>query len=89
MNTIVIDGRRMKDRARSHEYLAKKLGAPPYYGKNLDALFDLLAARAESVRIVIRYPASVEKNLGDYGRALLRVFRDAAGENEKIALEIL
>ena len=88
MSTIVIDGRRMKDRALAHEYLAKKLGAPPSYGKNLDALHDLLTSRAEGTRVLIRYPASVEKNLGDYGKALLRVFRDAAGENEQLALEI-
>lgn len=86
MKTVVIDGRRMKDRAGAHAYLAKKLAAPAWYGNNLDALRDILNERAEPTRLVIRYVASVQRNLGDYGETMLRVFRDAAAENERITL---
>jgi ribonuclease inhibitor len=86
---VLIDGRRMRDRAGAHAYLAKKLSAPAWYGNNLDALMDVLSACAEPTRFAIRYAASIERNLGDYGKALLGVFRDAAAENERITLAFL
>lgn len=89
MKTVIIDGRRMKDRAGTHAYLAKKIGAPAHYGQNLDALRDVLTDCAEPTRYLIRYPASVEKKLGGYGASLLRVFRDAAEENENVTVELL
>ncbi len=89
MKTLVIDGRRMRDRAGAHAYLAKKLAAPAWYGNNLDALRDVLNDRAEPTRFAIRYAASIERNLGGYGKALLRVFRDAAAENERITVAFL
>lgn len=87
MNTVVIDGRRCKTRELTHAYLAKKPIVPPYYGRNLDALYDALTS-CDSVHIRVRYPKSIEANLGQYGEKLLTVFRDAARANGNITLEI-
>jgi len=40
--TVELDGRLMHDRLSAHEYLKVQLALPDYYGRNLDALYDLL-----------------------------------------------
>ena len=47
MNPIkcILDGSRMTSRAEAHARLAEALDFPGWYGKNLDALFDLLSTR--------------------------------------------
>ncbi len=89
MKTIIVDGRRCKTRDQTHTYLAKKAVFPPYYGKNLDALYDVLTTFSTPVQIIIRYPASVTTNLGEYGENFLQVFKEAAQCNRNIALKLL
>lgn len=43
-----LDGTEMKTVAEAHGYLAKALGFPEYYGKNLDALYDCLTDMAKA-----------------------------------------
>lgn len=89
MKKLIIDGRRCKTKQLTWEYLAKKPLFPNWYGNNLDALHDVLTSLCEAVHIRVRYAASLEANLGGYGRTMLRVLREAAAENENITLEIL
>lgn len=88
MKTVTIDGRHCKTKEQTQEYLAGKLIFPPYYGKNLDALYDVLTSCGDPVHIRIRYPASIEANLGNYGKTLLRVFLEAAEASRNITLEL-
>ncbi len=86
--TTGIFRRRCKTKERTQEYLAGKPIFPPYYGKNLDALYDVLTSCGEPVHIRIRYPSSLRTNLGNYGQTLLRVFQEAAEANRNITVEI-
>ena len=43
--TIKLDGSLMIDRDALHDYLKLRLDLPDYYGKNLDALYDILTER--------------------------------------------
>ena len=47
MKTIVLDGLYMNTRETTHTYLAWRLGLPSYYGRNLDALHDVLTDPCE------------------------------------------
>lgn len=85
--SITIDGRRCKTKEKTHEYLAKKKGFPPYYGKNLDALADVLSSYDKNIVIKLKYTSSIRKNLGEYGETMLKIFTDAA-ERGLIFLEI-
>ncbi len=85
--TLVIDGRRCKTKEKTHEYLAKKKGFPPYYGKNLDALADVLSTYDKNTLIKVKYSSSILKNLGEYGEIMLNIFRNTA-EKGLIQLEI-
>ena len=82
MRMIVIDGGMMPSKEEAHAYLAQKLSLPEYYGKNLDALFDVLTAGLEMPACLIIYRAKLlEESLGRYGRALLDVMTDASRDN--------
>ena len=88
METIILDAAAMTDRAAAHAYLAERLNLPEYYGRNLDALFDLLSTREEEARLVVENASALAGNLGPYGRALLGALEDAAAENPGLTLEI-
>ncbi|MBQ9698507.1 MAG: barstar family protein [Acidaminococcaceae bacterium] len=85
---IVLDARRFKGRTRAHTYLKEALGLPDYYGKNLDALYDCLGEIAEETVIVVPDVIQKKEYLGDYGRTMLRVFKDAAAENPALQIKI-
>ncbi|MBQ8918946.1 MAG: barstar family protein [Acidaminococcaceae bacterium] len=85
---IVLDARRFKGRTRAHAYLKEALGLPDYYGKNLDALYDCLGDIAEETVIVVPDVIQKKEYLGDYGRTMLRVFKDAAAENPALQIKI-
>lgn len=72
----------MPDKKTAHEYLAARLSLPEYYGKNLDALYDVLSTDAGvPTRLVIYRRGALEEALGSYGVSLLDVMRDAARES--------
>lgn len=44
---VELDGNRLRSERDFHEQLARKLDFGPYYGRNLDALWDRLSADVE------------------------------------------
>ena len=78
---IQLDCARMTGRRETHEYLQQVLDLPEYYGRNLDALYDLLTARAGETEISLLNPRMLRIHLGGYGDALLRTLLDAAESN--------
>ena len=87
METIVIDGERMLDRRAAHDHLAAQLSLPDYYGRNLDALYDLLTEREGPTRLVVRHRETILSWLGGYGEALCQTLEDADRANP--GLEVL
>ena len=67
-----------------HEYIAKELNFPEYYGKNLDALFDNLTERSEETLIELINFEKLRKTFGIYADAFLDVLHDASEENKNI-----
>lgn len=63
----------------THEILAEKLGFPPYYGKNLDALHDCLTDIAEDTAIILQ-------NSPETDPRFLAVLRDSEEENPKVKI---
>ena len=81
---IVLDAKRFKGRSRAHAYLKEALHLPDYYGKNLDALYDCLGDIGEETVIVVPEVIQKKEYLGEYGKIMLRVFKDAAEQNEML-----
>lgn len=85
---IVLNVKRFKGRSRAHAYLKEALRLPDYYGRNLDALYDCLGEIGEETVIVVPKAIQNKEYLGEYGKTMLQVFRDAAEENEALTVKI-
>ena len=83
-----MDVKRFKGRSRAHAYLKEALRLPDYYGRNLDALYDCLGEIGEETVIVVPKAIQNKEYLGEYGKTMLQVFRDAAEENEALTVKI-
>ena len=77
MTTYRLDCAQMTDRQTAHDYLAQTLGFPDWYGRNLDALYDLLTGHLGPARVELTQTQALE-GLGNYGRLLLETFQAAA-----------
>ena len=87
MKTIRLDVTNIFTVRALHVYLAYRLNLPDYYGRNLDALHDVLGEITDQTRIVLSgQPASAE--MAAYLPRLVRVFSDAAQENGMLRLEM-
>ncbi|MDY3905985.1 MAG: barstar family protein [Lawsonibacter sp.] len=87
METILLDCARMTDRETAHDYLAQALNFPEWYGRNLDALYDLLTGWLGPARLEVVNVQALEE-LGGYGRALLSTIQEAADEAPGLELVI-
>lgn len=53
MTTIKLDRQRLSEKPSAHEYLKDRFHFPEYYGKNLDALWDLLTEISLPTEVLI------------------------------------
>lgn len=83
---IELDCAQLIDRKQTHDYLKIKFGFPDYYGRNLDALYDLLSSSDAAYEISVINREVIEANLGGYGSALLAAIEEAAEDNPKVTL---
>ena len=81
--TITLDGIQMSDRTVIHALLSEALAFPAHYGKNLDALYDMLTERSAPLTIIV----TKKEALSGYGLQLMHTLRDAANNNPAINVE--
>lgn len=86
---VIIDGRKIADKAVLHSYLKEQCRFPDYYGNNLDALYDVLTDRTEPLEIRIEYAEELKERLCGYGEAFLETLEDAAASCQNVKVEIL
>lgn len=89
MRRITLDGKMMRDREMTHEYLQETLNLPDYYGKNLDALWDLLSYESLPTTITIINVSAIFRYLGDYGYDLVEVFNEVNLEKGRVKIEFV
>ena len=87
--TVKLDGSLMTDRNALHDYLKLQFGFPDYYGKNLDALYDLLTETPAPMKIEFLNFNEAEISLGNYARSLADTLRDAAEDNPFLEIEFI
>lgn len=85
---IKIYQRFMKTREKAHAHIARRLSFPEYYGKNLDALHDLLTERSEETEIIIKGSEKLSTAMNGYGQSIIDVMLDAAEENSRIKVTL-
>jgi len=89
MQTVALPGSQLTSRDALHDWLAKALVFPAYYGRNLDALWDLISASIPlPVTLIWQDFAQSQLLLGDYADKALAVFQEAAALQEGFYLEV-
>ena len=78
-NVYELDGTQMQDSTAAHDYLMEAMGFPAWYGKNLDALYDMLTAYGAPTMIFIEAADDADEDI-------LRVFSDAMEENPQLTI---
>ena len=86
MREIVLDAERMLNKADLGEYMAEVFPFPEYFGKNLDALRDLLSEVNEDTDIILTREAVRQICASRYAYKALLVFSDAAEENSHLRI---
>ncbi len=79
MKVIIIDAACFTSKSAAHEYIAESLDFPEYYGKNLDALADLLSELPRNVAIVMSNTDNARTLMGNYADGIAETFRDILG----------
>lgn len=79
MRKINLDGCEIKRTVEGHTYLSRMLEFPVSYGKNLDALYDLLTEIGSDVEIWISHE-------GEMDQMMKKVFLDASNDNEYLKI---
>ena len=87
MKELRLNGAKMTDKKTTHVYLKNELNLPDYYGNNLDALWDCLTTDFSPKYISICNSDILIENLGAYGESIIRLFKDAAKENDCIKVD--
>lgn len=85
---VIINGSELLNREVCHSYLKEQLELPPYYGCNLDALWDILSTWDYDVCFVVIHYQKIREYLGQYGEDLISVFLEAAEENNLIKVRL-
>lgn len=71
------------DKTELHNYIAESLEFPGYYGKNLDALYDVLCDIHKDIEIEL-----ISDMEDDYIINIVNVFIDAAKENAHLKINL-
>lgn len=76
---IILNGANLTTKETMHDYLAKMLHLPEYYGRNLDALRDCLTDIGEETELIL-----LNWDSFDHTKRAMRVMADSAEENENL-----
>ncbi|MBR4950113.1 MAG: barstar family protein [Clostridia bacterium] len=91
-NPIILDFSLCKTLEDIHFILKEKFGLPEYYGKNLDAIWDLLCdifSEGKNYVVEIYGYNKLERNLRDYCSGLLSVFNDISTEYSSVVFKVI
>ena len=88
MKTCVLDGATLRDAAAVYRQLGEALGAPDYFGRNPDALWDAIGDYGgEPIEIVWKNPARSAARLGAAFEQIVAVLQRAE-EQGRIKLRL-
>ncbi len=83
--TYTIDLSEVKSTEELHDLLQEVLPLPDYYGRNLDALYDVLTSFSEPMEIRFINTADAEAFIGEYMQSLYELCGDVREENPEIS----
>ena len=88
MRTVTIDASNISTPAALQRYIQHLFDFPAYYGRNLDALHDMLCALDDQTRVVLIGGAQPSEEMAAYLPRLAQVLEDCAEENARLCVEL-
>lgn len=85
MRKILLDFKVTSTPELVQDYLALSFDFPEHYGKNLDALYDMLTEMTEDTCVGI-FKSEEDRPIDPYLRRVRRVFMDAEQENPHLCV---
>ena len=82
MKRVIVNCKRVKDSADLYNLFEKKLRAPEYFGRNLDALHDILTEM--NITLELRSFGKLRETLGDYADSLESMLRATNEECDRL-----
>lgn len=89
MQTVYLTGRDYESMEEVHDFLAKELDFPQYYGRNLSALYDVLTDIGDDTRIVVDLTDVEDDSMMDSLERMAEVMADASVDNEYLEIEYI
>ncbi|MBQ8093614.1 MAG: barstar family protein [Clostridia bacterium] len=89
MRYFYADARNIETPKALQIYLQYQMNFPEWYGRNLDALYDMLTDYAEPVSLVLTVSKAPGDEMKSYLGRVKRVLEDAADENNHFSFRIL
>lgn len=83
---VTIDLRNIHTPRAAQAYIQYAMDFPAHYGRNLDALHDMLGEIGEEMQLTLITDAQPTREMAAYYGKLLRVLEDAAKENLKLTV---
>lgn len=87
MKIILLDGNKIKSKSDVHSLFSMELAFPEWYGKNLDALHDMLTDISDEIGIIAVNTDQLEINLGKWWKSLSKLLLETS--DEKAGIHIL
>lgn len=82
-----VDLKNVKTKRQLHNRLKKYLELPSYYGRNLDALNDILTSWQEPCKITFVNWQGAKASLADYFASLMELLHDASSSELSVSWE--
>ena len=86
-NEYIIDLEGVESEDDLHDRLEESLPLPDYYGRNLDALYDILTEYGDGWHIVIENIDLVDEEIRPYVDDMIGVFEDASAAAPDLTVE--
>ena len=88
MREVMIRGIDFGSMEEIHEFLQDELDFPAYYGRNLDALYDVMTELNEDIDITLDLTGMEDDELRDRMLRLAEVLEDAALSNTGLSVTV-
>ena len=85
-HVFYIDLAGVTTKAELHDILVKELPLPEHYGRNLDALYDVLTEQTEAWNIIFYNTSAMEKEIPDYLDNLKKLSARARKESSNLKI---
>ena len=87
MDTITLDGALLAERTSAMDHLTEALSLPDWWGRNLDALYDLLTDQGSGWQVTFLHTEETDTLLPAYMASLRRLCRRAMAETPGLTVD--